>query len=234
MLVCLLDSPHISEVVVHEVEPVALYEPVRLAGLLPADGDGGVADGVGRDVEGGAGHALVRHDDHRGGGANTLGVHHLEADQVLGEHAQVLDGELRDGGALDGEPGGVLAGQVPLPVGELVAQELPVQGGGVGRGPGQVDGLAGRVVGRSDGRLPAGLLPQGDHVVALLALLAQAHPVHGHHLEAVDTEGVEAGHTVHRLVVSGAHRAGGRPVSLLPSPHLQGRREITGLLGTTH
>ena len=201
--VCLLDGPHISEVVVHEVESVALYEPVRLAGLVPADGDGGVADGVGGHVPRSAGHALVCHDDHRGGGAHALGVHHLEADQVLGEHAQVLDGELRHGGALDGEAGGVLPVQVPLPVGELVSQELPVQSGGVGRLPGQVERPAGRVVGRGDGGLPTGFLPQSDHVVTLLALLAQPHPVDCQHLEAVHAEGVQSCHAVHRLVVPG-------------------------------
>ena len=57
--------------------PVTLDDPVGITGLLPSHGDRGVGDGVGGHVEGGGGHALVRHHDHCGGGPQSLRVPHL-------------------------------------------------------------------------------------------------------------------------------------------------------------
>ena len=145
----------------------------------------------------------------------------LKADQVLSEHPEVLDGELPGAGTLDVDHGVVLLVQVALPVAELVAQELPVQRAGVGRLPRQEQAVRAGVVGAGDGGLPAGHLPQGDHVVALVALLAQTHTIDRHHLEAVDAEGVEAHHAVHGAVVARSHGARIAPVRLLSLPHLQ-------------
>ena len=96
-----------------------------------------------------------------------------------------------------------------------------MQGAGVGRLPRQEDAVRAGVVGAGDGGLATGDLPQGDHVVALLTLPAQPHPIDRHHLEAVDAEGVEAHHAVHGAVVPRGHGAGVAPVCLLALPHLQ-------------
>ena len=57
-----------------------------------------------------------------------------------------------------------------------------------------VEGVTANVVGHGDGRAPAGRLPQGDHVEALLAFTLLPAAVDGHHPEAVHGEGPELGH----------------------------------------
>ena len=58
-----------------------------------------------------------------------------------------------------------------------------MEGGEVGRVPGQVDGGAAGVLGGGDGGLAAGRLAQRDHVVGLFARRRFADFVHRYHLQ---------------------------------------------------
>ena len=90
--------------------------------------------------------SFISHNHDRGGRSESLRVPHFKTNQILGEHAEVLDGVLADLRPLDVHQGVVDLVQVSLPVAQPVAQELTVQGGWVGWFPSQVDAVTARVM----------------------------------------------------------------------------------------
>ena len=92
-----------------------------------------------------------------------------------------------------------------LAPGDLVSQELPVDGAAVGWPPTELDRVGTDVVGGRDGGLPARHLPQGHHVVAGLARNGQADLVDRRHAEGIHCEGLQACHVVGRAGALGVN-----------------------------
>ncbi len=106
------------------------------------------------------------------------------------------------------------------------------------RAPPQLDGGGAGIVRGSDGGLATGNLPEGQHVVRLLAVPGVAHAVDGGDPEAVGGEGLEVVHLEDRGVAGslqqsrpGGGRGGGGgrevaaalaavPPAVLPHPDL--------------
>ena len=173
--------PHVGEVLVHEVHPVALDDAIGFFGTVPEDPDRGVRHLSDGHVHGHGGHCGEREGEkNRGLGGNlerisevfalitsfishdhdgrarpqSLGIVHLQRHEVLREDLQLLNGVPTDERVLYPDLlHGVAADRRPRFVRDAVPQELAVYRGVLRRAPLELDGARARVVGGGDSRL---------------------------------------------------------------------------------